>query len=130
MQRRKFLGLSSFAASVSLLPGLLSETWAHAAQVGSTHSGQTSGVRIPRWQPYDFPFPARQVPNNPFTVPLAAVVTGPNGQRFTVPGFFDGLGHWKVRFAPNTVGHWSLVTQSSLPELNYQQASFLCVANE
>jgi hypothetical protein len=87
-------------------------------------------VQIPRWRPYDFPFPARHVPDNPFAVPLAAVVTGPNSQRFTVPGFYDGLGHWKVRFAPNAVGHWSLLTRSSLPELNHQQASFLCVANE
>lgn len=130
MQRRKFLGLSSFAATASLLPGLFSEVWAQVALRSSTHSAQSSGVRIPRWQPHDFSFPSRAVPNNPFTVPLAAVATGPNGQRFTVPGFYDGLGGWTVRFAPNTIGNWSLVTQSTLPDLNQQQASFLCVPSE
>ncbi len=52
---------------------------------------------------------------NPFLdVRLQVEFTGPAGQTFDVPGFFDGDGHggprgnaWRVRFNPPTAGPWS-----------------------
>ena len=84
---------------------------------------------VPRWQPHDFSFSARTAPPNPFLTAFTATVSGPDGRTFTVPGFFDGPGTWKVRVAPTAVGSWSLVTQSELPELNGQRAAFLCGMN-
>jgi hypothetical protein len=45
---------------------------------------------------------------NPFTdVELNAEFRSPAGVRFTVPGFFDGDGTWKLRFSPNEPGRWT-----------------------
>ncbi len=51
---------------------------------------------------------------NPFLdLRLQVVFTGPNAERFAVPGFFDSDGHggargniWRVRFTPNCPGIW------------------------
>ena len=44
--------------------------------------------------------------------------TGPEGVRLRVPGFYDGSGVWKIRFAPTRQGEWSLRTVSSLKTLD------------
>jgi Protein of unknown function (DUF4038)/Domain of unknown function (DUF5060)/Putative collagen-binding domain of a collagenase len=84
---------------------------------------------VPRWQPHDFAFTAKANPTNPFLVSFSAAVTGPDGKSFTLPGFFDGNGTWKIRVSPPVEGHWSLVTKSGLPELNARHVTFDCVAN-
>jgi hypothetical protein len=44
---------------------------------------------------------------NPFTdLRLDASFTGPSGQTFTLPGFFDGNATWRVRFNPDAAGRW------------------------
>ncbi|KPJ63522.1 MAG: hypothetical protein AMS15_00020 [Planctomycetes bacterium DG_23] len=56
---------------------------------------------------------------NPFiNVTVDATFTSPSGEKFTVPGFYDGASHpedaqhpkgedtWRVRFNPNEVGRW------------------------
>lgn len=88
-----------------------------------------SPATVPCWQPHDLSFTAKAAPANPFTVAFAATVTGPAGQSFTLPGFFDGDGTWKIRISPTAEGNWSLVTQSDLPELNGQKAAFTGVKN-
>ena len=44
---------------------------------------------------------------------FASTFTGPSGQQYNVPGYFDGDGKgngagsvWRVRFAPDEVGTW------------------------
>jgi CubicO group peptidase (beta-lactamase class C family) len=52
---------------------------------------------------------------NPFLdYRLQVEFTGPTGQRYNVPGYFDGDGHgsgagnvWSVRFTPDEAGQWS-----------------------
>jgi hypothetical protein len=88
-----------------------------------------SPIAVPCWQPHDFSFKAPTPPTNPFTVTFAATVTGPDGKSFTLPGFFDGDGTWKIRVSPTAEGKWSLVTQSDLPELHGQSAAFTGVKN-
>jgi hypothetical protein len=83
----------------------------------------------PRWQPHDFSFTAQAQPPNPFMISFAATVKGPAGESFTVPGFFDGSGTWKIRVAPTVEGPWSLVTKSDLKELDGQTVTFNCVTN-
>lgn len=55
---------------------------------------------------------------NPFLdYRLQVVFTGPSGERYDVPGFFDGDGHggpagnvWCARFTPDEAGRWSYRT--------------------
>ena len=84
---------------------------------------------IPRWQPHDFAFPADVSVPNPFLVDFSAAVTGPNGITFTLPGFYDGKGIWKIRAAPTAEGQWSLTTKSALPELDGKTVKFSCAQN-
>ena len=96
----------------------------------TTISGLTAdSLTVPRWQPHDFEFAAKAKPANPFLVEFSALVSGPDGKYFILPGFFDGHGVWKVRVSPTMEGEWSLVTMSVLPELDGQSVSFMCIAN-
>jgi hypothetical protein len=56
------------------------------------------------------------------------------GARFTLghrsvdaAGFYDGNGVYKVRFSPDTVGHWSFETTSNVKELAGLTGGFECV---
>ncbi len=51
---------------------------------------------------------------NPFLIEAQVTFTGPTGQTFVVPAFYDGDGNggmdgnvWKVRFAPDIPGTWT-----------------------
>lgn len=84
---------------------------------------------VPCWQPHDFKFAAESGRVNPFRVVMDADVTGPGGRGFTLPGFYDGNGTWKVRVSPTVEGRWTLTTKSGLPELNNRRVEFTCVGN-
>lgn len=85
---------------------------------------------VPQWTPMDFSFKAASPSENPFMVSISASVKGPDGIEFTLPGFYDGDGTWKIRVAPTATGAWSLLTKSDLRVLDGQQVSFTCVANK
>src|SRR5450759_5851973 len=55
-------------------------------------------VTIQRFHTHDFSLSAT-AEGNPFDVDLAAEFTGPENTRLRVPGFYDGNGTWKIRFA-------------------------------
>ncbi len=86
-------------------------------------------LKVSQWQPHDFSFSFSGGQGNPFQVPFAAELSGPGGAKLKMSGFYDGDGTWKVRISPTALGEWSLVTQSSVPELNGQRASFTCIPN-
>jgi hypothetical protein len=86
-------------------------------------------VTVACWQPQDFSFTASADVENPFNIQLHASVSGPDGASFTIPGFYDGSGTWKVRVAPTSEGKWSLTTTSDVPELNGKTVAFSCVKN-
>lgn len=46
---------------------------------------------------------------------INAVFTGPNGEKMTIPGFWDGEQTWKIRFAAPSVGEWKYVVECSNP---------------
>jgi Domain of unknown function (DUF5060)/Protein of unknown function (DUF4038)/Putative collagen-binding domain of a collagenase len=63
---------------------------------------------------------SRREYENPFIdVAVDAEFVGPGGTRFTVPGFYDGDGVWRVRFSPGEPGRWSycMVATPADPEL-------------
>src|SRR5258706_14594169 len=80
-------------------------------------------VTVPRWQPHEFVFKSNVNVTNPFNIDFAAEVKGPDGKTFTLPGFFDGDGSWKMRVSPTAEGAWSLVTKSDVKELDGKSAA-------
>ncbi|MEZ4272610.1 MAG: DUF4038 domain-containing protein [Myxococcota bacterium] len=52
--------------------------------------------------------------SNAYTdVTVSATYTGPQGQEFTVDGFWDGGSTWKIRTAFSAAGTWNWTTKSS-----------------
>ena len=94
-----------------------------------TVRGGAADIEVPCWQPHDFSFTSTAAQANPFQVTFSAEVTAPDGTKLTIPGFFDGDRRWKVRISPTALGLWSLVAHSTVPELNDQRGSFVCIAN-
>ena len=61
------------------------------ANLKITHrAAETAQPAVPRWQPHDFAFTASEAADNPFEVGMSATIKGPDGQTFTLPGFYDG----------------------------------------
>ena len=100
-----------------------------AAALTSALAAPTA-IEVARWQPHDFAFTSEARPENPFPVPFSAEVIGPGGLKLNLPGFYDGGGTWKVRISPSTPGEWSVLTRSSLPDLDHRRASFICGPNQ
>jgi len=86
-------------------------------------------LQVQRWHPHDFVFHSDAKAENPFAVPFSAEVTGPGDVRFSMPGFFDGDGTWKVRISPTAEGRWSIITRSTLPSLDGRRTSLDCIPN-
>lgn len=88
-------------------------------------SGLRAADKVERWGRYEVSIKA-DVKGNPFDVELSAVFTGPD-TTFTVRGFYDGRGVFKVRFMPCKTGKWSYVTHSKVSELDGCKGGFECV---
>jgi beta-galactosidase/beta-glucuronidase len=99
------------------------------AWVGPLVHGAVSPIQVPRWQPQDFAFHGDRTPEGPFQVPFSAEVTGPDGVKLTVPGFYDGDGTWKIRVSPTVEGDWTLTTRSLVTALDGRRVAFVCIAN-
>jgi hypothetical protein len=83
-------------------------------------SASVSG-ELKKWHPVALSFTGPNAsettasPNNPFLdYRLQVTFTGPSGQKYVVPGFFDGDGNgggtgniWRARFAPDQGGTWT-----------------------
>ncbi len=74
---------------------------------------------------------------NPFLFEVNVNFQGPQGERMSVPAFYDGNGAggmdgnvWKVRFRPGTSGIWTYSSTSSEPLLNGHTGSFQVVTPE
>lgn len=87
-------------------------------------------LSVPRWQPYDFEFTGSKIPENPFMVSFSGLVESPCGIQYEIPGFYDGNGIWKIRFAANSEGNWTLTTRSKDPMLDGKTVAFRCVQNQ
>jgi hypothetical protein len=69
---------------------------------------------------------------NPFEIGIQVIFTGPSGQVYTVPAFYDGDGAggqegniWKVRFYADSTGEWSFRSASEASQLDGYVGSFV-----
>ncbi|MBN8460210.1 MAG: DUF4038 domain-containing protein [Verrucomicrobia bacterium] len=66
-----------------------------------------------QWRVAEFSFEGKlDYAGQPDGVGLEAEFHGPDGARFTVPGFWDGNKSWKIRFAPTAPGEWTYQTHA------------------
>ena len=90
----------------------------------------SGGGSCRRFFPHHVVLRGADTPANPFLVEVHAEVTGPDGRRTAVPGFYDGEGQWKIRICPDTEGTWRYVTHSPDPILAGRRGEFACVASD
>lgn len=87
---------------------------------------------VPKWSPHEIALASSQSYKSPFQeTDLRVTFFAPDGERFTVPGFWNGGRDWRVRFAPNLAGTWSYQTFCSNTNdlgLHGQSGEFLCTA--
>lgn len=95
-----------------------------------SHYGSASNPSVQKWKPYDFEFKSALAPANPFTVAFYAEINGPDGAKFTLPGFYDGNSTWKIRFSPTKEGKWTLTTHSEIADLNNRIVQLYCERNK
>ena len=68
----------------------------------------------PIWQREEWTLESSRTYDNALQdVQLSAVFTAPSGEEHKVYGFWDGGKTWRVRFAPDEVGEWTLATSCS-----------------
>ena len=83
-------------------------------------------MEIPQYSVFEKRFFA-SITGNPFDIPFDIVVVQPNGSKKTISGFYDGDGEFVFRFMPEAEGKYRYTTKSTIPELDGQKGSFLCV---
>ncbi|NQT85091.1 DUF5060 domain-containing protein [bacterium] len=67
---------------------------------------------------------------NDFMVDVSAIFDGPNGEKLTIPGFYDGKNAWKVRFSPVSVGEWRYTTHCEADVgLHGKRGTIECIPN-
>ena len=83
-----------------------------------------------QWRVKELSFASNATHANPFEdVALTCDFRGPGDASFTVPGYYDGDGTWRVRFTPTTPGRWRYATNCPVePQLSGQKGSFVAAA--
>jgi iduronate 2-sulfatase len=65
--------------------------------------------------------------DNPYRdVEANAELRRPDGSTWSMPLFWDGDDHWKLRFSPDAAGEWSYAVHSRDEGLNGKSGSFVC----
>jgi hypothetical protein len=65
---------------------------------------------VPRYESIEFILAFEAEYKNPYDarqIRLSGTFQGPDGTEVTVPGFWDGVDNWRVRFTPSLEGEWS-----------------------
>jgi hypothetical protein len=65
---------------------------------------------------------------NPFSDVTLSARFENGGRAFSIPGFYDGDGTYRIRFMPDTAGRWTYATSSNIPDLNAKTGGFDCVS--
>ncbi len=102
----------AFQATISLIEG--ENTISATAQNGLGESGSANITVIGnasetvQWRPVEFNFVDEGNYSNPWLdASVTGVFTGPSGENYEVPGYWDGGDNWKLRFTPTAPGLWT-----------------------
>ena len=118
MNRREILKLSAASALTALAP-----TIAEAAE----QRASTPESSVHKYDIFELPLKGPAEGNPYIDIQLQATFT--LGHRtMQVDGFYDGDGNYKIRFMPDTEGHWTYTTTSNNPALANKTGAFTCTA--
>lgn len=78
--------------------------------------------KVEQWGIFDRALPGPK-DGNPFVDVTLSAVFSQNDQKYTITGFYDGEGIYRVRFMPPTMGKWEYTTSSNKPELQGKTGS-------
>lgn len=86
-----------------------------------------ASASVSRWERFELVLDGPSH-GNPFVdVSLRAEISGPGGT-FSVPGFYDGDGAYRLRYLPEVEGDWSFTTSSNARSLDGISGSFAVTA--
>lgn len=71
-------------------------------------SVKLDNTNIPRYHVVEVILQSDTPLDAPFSRPVSAVFTAPNGGTMRAAGFYDGDSNWKIRFMPNRTGSWKI----------------------
>jgi len=106
----------------SRVDGLMKSLCCCLAIVGGI-SSVAAAADVEQWGVWETALEGPRDGNPYLTVECSAVIEQ-GEQRFTVPGFYDGEGAYRIRFSPPTQGSWRFETRSNRPELSGRQGTF------
>ena len=86
-------------------------------------------TQVPVYQPVDLQVQVEKALAHPFELTFGAVILGTDGDRYTIPGFFNGGQSFVIRFSPPAPGKWSFRTFSSLAALAGLEGQLSAVEN-
>jgi hypothetical protein len=79
---------------------------------------------LEQWAMQEITLQSNRLYRNPFKE-VALYCTFTSGSHsMTVSGFYDGDATWRVRFMPDTQGHWTFATKSNDPSLDNKRGDF------
>ena len=103
-----------------------------SAQYLKTHSKTyTEKYRnVQQWNVLEITLKSDIIYSDPLNqVEVNGTFIGPNGEKMVRPAFWDGGNTFKIRFAPNTIGLWKMLTSSNDSNnkgLNNIKQTFMC----
>ncbi|MDG0792182.1 DUF5060 domain-containing protein [Cohnella ginsengisoli] len=97
-----------------MLLGAFALAFLFLALTGGSQVAQAAAYTGQTWRVVEIPLTSTKSYANPYLdVDVSATFTGPGGVTMTMPGFWDGGGSWKIRFAPTAAGTWTYATSST-----------------
>ena len=116
LARRDLLKLGAAAALGTALP---------TGAAPAAKSGPATGDSVEQWGLFEI---ALQGPStgNPFVDVTVGAEFTQEHRTVAVKGFYDGNGTYRVRFMPDTPGHWSYRTTGSAPALAGHTGALVC----
>lgn len=82
--------------------------------------------QVEQWRQFELTLNGPQ-DGNPFIDVNLSATFSHQQIKFTVNGFYDGNGIYKIRYMPEIIGEWTVTTNSNVPELNGQTDIFNCI---
>jgi hypothetical protein len=90
-------------------------------------TAKSDSQNIEQWGLFELTLPGPS-DGNPFVEVELSAEFRHQHRGVTVDGFYDGAGMYRIRFMPDTLGHWTYTTYSNRPELHDVRGAFACTA--